>query len=143
MTKQAKKANGAALSNISSLMKGLAIPGFDLEVAADIQRRNWEALLEANRAASEGYQSLFNRQIEIAQTAMQDASGVFQKAIEGGANGSVPADQLEVTRVGLEQAIGNIRELAEIVQEANSAPVRIVQDRISEGMDELHKLAKR
>lgn len=143
MTKQAKNVNGGASANISSLMKGLAIPGFDLEVAADIQRRNWEALIEANRAASEGYQSLFNRQIEIAQTAMQDASGVFQMAIEGGANGSVPTDQLEVARVGLEQAIGHIREMAEIVQEANSAPVRIVQDRISEGMDELHKLAKR
>ncbi len=142
MTKQAKKVNGAASSHISSFMKGLAISGFDLETATDIQRRNWEALIEANRAAAEGYQSLFNRQIEIAQTVMQDASGAFQRTIEDGANGSVSTDQLEVARSGLEQAIGNMRELVEIVQEANSAPVRIVQDRVSEGMNELRKLAK-
>ena len=73
---------------------------------------------------------------------MQDASGAFQRTIEDGANGSVSTDQLDVARAGLEQAIGNMRELVEIVQEANSAPVRIVQDRMSEGMDELRKLAK-
>ena len=73
---------------------------------------------------------------------MQNASGAFQRTIEDGANGSVSTDQLEVARSGLEQAIGNMRELVEIVQEANSAPVRIVQDRVSEGMNELRKLAK-
>ena len=143
MTKQTKKANGAAPFDLAALMQGLAIPGLDLETVTDIQRRNWEALLDANRAAAEGYQNLINRQVEIIQSTVQDVSETFQKAVQDGGKGNAPSDQVETAQAGLEQAMGNLRELAEIAQEANTAPIRIVQDRISESVDEWRKLAKR
>jgi len=143
MNRQRKKANGIPPHGHNAFIQGLSVPGFNFEAVAEMQKRNWEAILDANRVAAEGYQTLLSRQMEIVQTTLQQASDAVQRTLQNGDTRSVPKDRVEVAKAGLEQAIGNLRELVEIAQEANTAPIRIIQDRFSESIEEWRKLASR
>jgi len=143
MNRQTRKANGIAPLDLTALIKGFSLPGFNLEAVADMQKRNWEAVLDANRVAAEGYQTLLSRQMEIVQSTLQQASEAVQKTWQNDKKSTSSSQQLDAAKAGLDQAIGNLRELVEIAQEANTAPIRIIQDRFTESIEEWRKLAAR
>jgi phasin family protein len=142
MNTQKKKTNGNAPNDFGQMAGLFSLPTFDLETIAEMQRRNWEAVLDANRVAAEGYQTLLSRQMEIVQGTLQQASNAVQQTWQDDKKRKT-TDQVEVAKAGLDQAIGNLRELVEIAQEANAAPMRIIQDRVNENLSEWRKLATR
>ena len=64
--------------DFTKLMKDFKLPGIDLATIMDREKKNIEALTEANRVAFEGWQALVHRQAEILQESIKQAVGTMQ-----------------------------------------------------------------
>ncbi len=124
--------NPFALPDMSQLLEQLQVPGVDFAKLADDAQKNIEALQEANRTVAAGWQSLAEKQMEIFQQTMQ----TWQSAMPGAENS--PAEsaqkQSDLAREAFEQAIANMRELAEIAADSQSQAFEIMRSRFEENM---------
>ena len=64
--------------DIGKAFAGFTFPGFDVESLVAAQRRNLEALTQANQLAVEGIQAVARRQVEIARQAADEASAALR-----------------------------------------------------------------
>jgi phasin family protein len=126
-----------SLDDLGKLVGKLKLPGVDVAAIVDSQRKDMEALAEANRQAYEGIQALAKRRNQILtealvqwQAALKDAS----LSKDGLAKGADHAKK------GVQQAIANVRELAEMEAQSRSKAWKVVQDRFQENLANLQKL---
>ena len=122
----------------------LRAPGVDLSALVAMQRKNIEALTEANQLALEGAQAVLRHQLELTRRTMEQFSeimtGMFQP------NGSMEdrlAKQAEYSKAALEKGMSNARELADLVTKANNDAFNVLTRRVSETLEELKDLAKK
>lgn len=117
------------------------LPEVDTEALLNSQKKNMDALVEANKAAAAGYQDLFKKQVSIFEETMAEA----QKHLKSLDTTKLDADsakaQAELARAAFEKAITNMQALAESAQKANASAYEIVSARIQESMGELRDLA--
>src|ERR1700757_1841073 len=64
--------------DVMKMMGDLRLRPFDVEALMACQRRNIEALSQANQLAVEGIQAVAKRQIEIARQTMEDVSALLR-----------------------------------------------------------------
>ena len=112
---------------------------FDAVVAS--QRNNVEALANASRAAFEGTQAVAKRQAEILQETMNQTAKSFDTLAKAGSPSEVAAKQAELAKEAFEKALGNMRELAEMVTKAQQGAIDTMSGRISQSLDELKQMA--
>ena len=146
MTKSAKKAKstaGAKPADLSAFIKSMSSSMIDIDAVTDIQRKNMEAVLEANRKAAEGYQSVFQRQVEILQQAIEDSTGALKEQIKSAQTNPSPEKHVAQARSNVEAAIDNMRELMDMAQKTNARSLKIVQDRITKSIEELRAATDR
>jgi phasin family protein len=127
--------------DFGKMMGDLKIPGFDMQTAMDAQRKNIEALTAANHAAVQGMQAVAQRQAEILSQAMSEVSTTAQQLSGAGTNPQeLTGKQAEMARKAFEQALANMRELAEMVSKSNSEAFAIINKRVNDGLQELKAL---
>lgn len=123
-----------ALSNIQ-------VPGVDAEGLLAAQKKNMDALVEANKAAASGYQELFNKQLAI----FEETTAEAQKALESFDATKIDPErakaQGELAKAAFEKALANMQALAEGAHKANSDAYEIVSARIQESLAELRDMA--
>ena len=135
------KSNGTDIVNPFIKMMGeWPAFAFNYEALLDGQRRNWAALVEANRVWSEGVQTLATRQMEFARQTMQDFAtlceesmrkpGAFEDQINKGA---------ECTRHTLE----GLCDLADQATKSGAEVMKLINKRMSETLEDARGYAKR
>jgi phasin family protein len=130
-------------NDFTKALSSMKLPGFDAEALMSAQKKNMDALVEANRAAAAGYQDLFKKQVAIFEETMSEA----QKQVKSLDASSLDPDkakaQAELARTAFEKALGNMQALAESAQKANSEAYEIVSARIHESLGELRDMASK
>lgn len=121
--------------DFASMFKGFEAP--DMDSFAEAQRKNLEALTVANKTAAEGFQAVFTRQSELMKQAMDEANAALHELGAKGASTPDATAQVEQVKGVLENAIGNTRELAELMAKSQSEAFDIVNTRFMESLDEL------
>jgi phasin family protein len=123
--------------DMSAWMERFKNSGFDAGAIIESQKKNMDALIEANRKAAAGYQTLFARQQQI----MDEAMNALQEAMSNltPQKGGKPASdtQSKLMEVTMGKALANMKELAELAAGANSAAFKVMQDRAMESIEEL------
>jgi phasin family protein len=116
--------------DFTSLLQPFKIPGVDFSSIVERERKNIEALAQANRIAFEGWQNLARRQSEILQDSMKRAvdDAKSQTALQKGA---------ELARSAFETALANMRELAEMATKSQKDAFEVIRKRVEENMNEL------
>ena len=128
-----------SFSDLTQLIQGLKLPNFDVQALAEWQRKDMEALVEANREAFEGIKALAEKRNEI----LRDTLAQWQEALTLPATGKdALRERTEATKGGVDQAIANFKELSTIESEARKKAWAVVQDRMQENMVNLQKLLK-
>ncbi|MBX9700952.1 MAG: TIGR01841 family phasin [Acetobacteraceae bacterium] len=118
------------------------LPGMpDLEALAASQRRNLEALSQANRVALEGAQAIARRHMEILQQGMSELTQSMQQIASGDAQGAAQ-HQAEMMKSSYEKAVGNMKELADLIQKSSEEALTVLNRRFAEAMDEVRTLAE-
>jgi phasin family protein len=130
-------------TEVSKLLAGFPIPSFDVEALIATQRKNLEALTQANQLAVEGFQALAKRQVELTRAAIDEASAL----VRGWAETGTPEEKLQkhaaFTKKALAKGVTNTRELVELAGKTQSEAFDVLNKRFSESIDELAALAKK
>lgn len=113
------------------------VPGLDMQAMMEAQRKNLEAIGQANKIAVEGAQALAQRQMEILRSTMEEASKVMGDMAASGTPEERMAKQADVVREAFERAIANMRELAELGAKSNTEALDTINKRISESLTEI------
>ncbi len=121
----------------------MKMPEFDTDAVMAAQKKNLDALVEANKAAAAGYQELFKQQIAVFEETMSEAQTQI-KAMEAPAlDGKAATAQAEVAKAAFAKAISNMQALAETATRANSEAFEIVSSRVKDSVEELKDMAEK
>jgi len=112
------------------------LPGVDIQAFIDWQRKDMEALTEANRTAFEGFKALAQRRNEI----FQESIAQWQSALTSAGSTGGLSNQADVARQGFEKAIANFRELTEMEMQAHANAWKVLRDRMQQNMANLQEL---
>jgi len=110
---------------------------FDMETAWAAQRRNMEALSQANQAAVEGVHALARRQIEMTREAFEGFSTLMRDMSQPVSPEDRIAKNAEYAKQMLEKGASHGREIATIATKAGSDAAEILRKRAAESLDEL------
>ncbi len=127
-----------SLADLGKLVEKFKLPGIDVNAIVESQRKDMEALAEANRQAYEGIKALAQRRNEI----LQEALVQWQDAMKNATGKDVLSNRTEMAKKGVQQAIANFRELAEMEAQSRSKAWKVLQDRFQENVSNLQKLLK-
>ena len=125
-----------SLDELVKLLERLRLPGVDADALVEWQRKDLDALAEANRQAYAGIKALAERRDEI----LRDTLVQWQEALKNVVGNDALAKQAEVAKQGLQQAIDHVRELAEMETQSRNNAWQVVRDRTQENMANLQKL---
>ena len=116
--------------DFTKMLQQFQIPGVDFSSIIERERKNIEALAEANRIAFEGWQNLVRRQSEILQDSMK-------RAVEDAKNQTALKNGAELARSAFETALANMRELAEMAAKSQRDAFEVIRKRVEENMNAL------
>ncbi len=126
--------------DMSKFLGDLKVPGVDLQNMLASQRKNIEALTAANQLAAKGLQEVAKRQSEFLAEAMNEMSGAAKQIASSGNPQEMSAKQGELAKQAFEKVLGNMRELAEIVSKSNSEAFTVINQRMTENLEEFKSL---
>lgn len=133
------------LSDFTKAFADMRTPGVvDMGALVAMQRKNIEALTEANQLALEGAQAVLRHQLELTRRTMEQFSEMMTGFMQP--NGSMEdriAKHAEYSKSALEKGVSNARELADLVTKANTDAFNVLTRRVSETLGELRDLAKK
>jgi phasin family protein len=112
----------------------------DVEAVWAAQRRNIEALSQANQAAVEGVQAVARRQIELTRETFEGFSNLLRDLASPGSTEERIAKNTEYVKQMIEKGFSHGRELATIAARAGTEATDILHKRASESLDELRNL---
>ena len=128
--------------DVMKLMGDFRFRPFDVEAMMACQRRNIEALSQANQLTVEAVQAVARRQIEIARQSLEDMSALFRDLAEPVSTEDRIAKNTEYAKQVLEKSISNGREIALLATKAGTEAADVIRKRACEGLDELRDFAK-
>ncbi len=141
MAKTETSANG--FFDVTKAFGDFHLPGLDVEAIVATQRKNLEALAQANQLAVEGIRALAQRQAEIAQQALDEASTLVREWTRPAAPEERLTKNVEVAKQSFEKGLAHVRELSELTTKASTDVFGIIARRVSEGFDEARLYAKK
>jgi len=125
--------------DFEKMMSDFKMPGTDYQSIMETQKRNIEALTALNQQAAAGMQAVSQRQAEIMQSLMGEATATAQQ-IAGTSPEERAAKQAELTRVAFEKAVANMRELSEMISKSQNEALETINKRVSESLKEVQAL---
>ena len=127
--------------DVTKAFAGFAIPGFNVEAMMASQRKNVEALTQANQLAIEGAQALARRQVEIAREALEEATALFKELSQPGAPQEKLAKNTEIAKTAFEKGLATAKELTELVTKANTEAFNVLTKRMTDSFEEIRDVA--
>lgn len=116
---------------------------FDLKTVMEAQRKNIQAITEANQRAFEGWKTLAQRQTEMVSQFMQDNSGLARETFAEGTPEAKFAKQAELLKTSYEKSIQNAQELVGIAQGCASEAAEVINERVVASLTEIKASAKK
>lgn len=127
---------GMPFFDFTKILEQYKLPGVDFAALVERERKNIDALMQANKIAFEGWQALIRRQSEILQETMS-------QAIADARAHDVAKKQVDIAKQGFEKALDNMRELAEMAAKSQKEAFEIVRKRFDENMEAIRNFGKR
>ena len=118
-----------SFDDLSKMLQQFKLPGIDVSAIAESQRKDFEALAEANRQAYAGMQALAQRRNEMLKDAFAGMTGP-----------DTLSRQTEQVQQRVQQIVDNFRELAQMEAETRNQAWKVLQDRYQENVANLQAL---
>jgi phasin family protein len=133
----ATKDNPFDFSDFSKMLGDYQLPGVDWQEVMASQQKNIAALTKANQVLLEGAQAVMQRQAEVLQRSMAELSDTSRELMSGGDPQAGAQKRFELAKTSFEQAIANMRELAELAGKSNSEALEVINHRAAEAFEEI------
>jgi phasin family protein len=113
----------------------------DVEAVWAAQRRNIEALSQANQAAVEGVNALARRHIELTRETFEGFSALLRDLAQPASTEERITKNTEYVKQMIEKGVNHGRELTTIATKAGTDAADILHRRATESLDELRTYA--
>ncbi len=131
------------MEELGKAFSGVELSGVDLSAVLETQRRNVEALTQANQRAFESAQAMLDRQMEMLKEAMTEASGALSNLSATKSPTNAAAKQGELLKQLMERALANLREMTDFMTKANADALKTIRKRVEESMKEIREVSKK
>ena len=128
--------------DVTKMMADFRFRPFDVEALMACQRRNLEALTQANQLTVEAVQAVARRQIEIARQTLEDMSALLRDLTQPTSTDERIAKNTEYAKQILEKSVSNGREITLLATKAGTDAADVLHRRACEGLDEIRDFAK-
>jgi phasin family protein len=112
----------------------------DFTALMDIQKKNIEALTEANKLAFEGFQAAGQCQAEIFSNIVKDASSIITEITDEGTAEERTVRHADLIQKSYKRSFSHWRELADIIGESSKEASDIVNRRITASFAEFQSV---
>lgn len=119
------------------------LPNIDVDSALAAQKKNVDAIVEANKVAVAGYQELYKRQVEIFEAAMAVAKDQVAEFQGQPLTAEQASKNVELMKTAFDKALAEITELSEMAQKANTEAFEVVKGRFEEAVAEFQAAAEK
>ncbi|HZT88423.1 MAG TPA: phasin family protein [Stellaceae bacterium] len=127
--------------DVTKMFAEFRYPPFNVEAVWAAQRRNIEALSQANQLAIEGVQAVARRQIEAARQTFDDFSTLLRDLAQPVSAEDRIAKNTEYAKQMLEKGVNHSREITTLASKAGTDAAEVLHKRAAEGLDELRAIA--
>ena len=128
--------------DVTKMMADFRFRPFDVEAIMACQRRNIEALTQANQLAVEAVQAVARRQIEIARQSLEDMSALMRDLTQPASPEDRVAKNTEYAKQILEKSLNSGREITMLATKAGTEAADVLRKRACEGLEEIRDFAK-
>lgn len=115
----------------------LKVPKFDLDQMVEAHRKNVEALTSSVLAMQEGAQALAQKQREVVESSLREATSLAQDLKAHGEHNA--ARQTEFTKKVFDIAVKGAQDTAQLTRVSTGEAVKILQERMRQGLEEVRK----
>ena len=116
---------------------------FDFKTIMETQRKNIQALSEANQRAFQGWQSIAQRQTEMISQFVQDNSGLARETFTEGKPENKFAKQDELVSTSYEKTVENAQELVELASKCSKDASEVINRRVVASFNEMKSKNKK
>lgn len=125
-----------SLEDFAKMARQFKLPGVDVTALVEWQRKDMEALAEANRQAYEGMKALVERRNEI----LRDSVATWQNSMKDAMGADALAKQSKAIEQAMKKAMADFKELAALETKARTDAWKVVQQRMQDNMKNLQQL---
>jgi len=118
----------------------LQVPKFDMDQMIENHRKNLEAMTQSAAAVAEGAQAMAQKQREIVEAGLREASTLAQEFKAQNEQNLVR--QTEFAKKVFDIAIQGAQETAQLTRMSTGDAAKILQDRMREGLEEIRGQGK-
>ncbi|HZU90969.1 MAG TPA: phasin family protein [Stellaceae bacterium] len=129
--------------DVTRFMADFRFRPIDVDTWLACQRRNIEALTQANQVAVDGVQAVARKQIEIARQSIEDVTALLRDLAQPASAEERIAKNTEYAKQMLEKSLNHGREITMLATKAGADAADVLRRRASEGLDEIRDFAKR
>jgi len=130
-------------TEVGKLFAGFPFPSLDVEAMMAVQRKNLEALTQANQLAVQGFQEIAKRQVEFARSAMDEASALVREWTETGTPEERMHKQAAFAKQAFEKSVNGTREFVALAGKTQTEAFDVLNKRFAESVEEWGSLAKK
>lgn len=127
--------------DVSKMLGDMKLPMVDMDAIMASQRKNIEALTNANKLAFEGIQAVARRQADVMRQMIEETSGMVSELMSASSPEERISKQADLAKATYEKVLGNMKELAEMLAKSNTEAAEVITSRISESLDELKSMS--
>jgi phasin family protein len=113
-----------------------AVP-FDMKSLMESQRKNVQAITEAQQLALGGLQAIAQRQSEIMSQIVEDNSSIAKELMAEGTPEEKIAKNAKLFKNYYERTVKNMQELSEMINKSNSEATSVINKRVAATMNEI------
>ena len=128
--------NPFAAIDFTKFMADFKLPAFDVEKLMASQRKNFEAIAQANKLAVEGVQTVFQRNAEIMRENVEELTSLVQTMSGAGEPQDKAARQAELTKGAYQRTVSNLKAINDTVAKTNDKVFNVLNKRVVESLDE-------
>jgi phasin family protein len=119
------------------------VNGLNFEQIAASNKKNFEAVAQANQMAMAGMQTIMRRQADIFRETMEAAGKLMADAMAAGTPEDKLARQAELAKAAFETATRNMQELATMVTASQTDCLKVINERVAESLDDMKSAVKK
>ena len=116
-------------------------PAFDLSGVFDMNRKNFEAMVEANKAAAAAYKDLLEKQMEVFAQ-LTAAARDHTAWIDETTGPQAISQRTEAYGAAVEKALILMRKLADSARDANEEAYTQLKGQVNEALEDIQRKTK-
>ncbi len=126
-----------AQNDFTKLLESCQGMPFDLQKLLDTQRKNVQAISDANRLSMENLQAVASRQAEILSQIVEGNSTLAREMLTEGTPEEKIAKNAKMFKSIYERTVESMSELSEMINKSNQEASTIINKRVAATMNEI------